>query len=614
MTDNYPDHILIFPPLEYFGSVQLALPTLSAQLLNAGYKTKVFDFNIDFFVSVLNKDYLLSSLKEIETIFTTLKEQKEEVKSFIKDSIDGEFFNQKIQNFEKFFEKKYIFEKVPNHIEEAIKILKTEQFYDKKKYKKAYYIIQLAMYIVSLKYSPINVKNAFYVNYTQYLTYEYVKKIVLDPNYNIFYDYYKDKINFIKEYNPKLVGISISYPSQILAGLTLAYLIKKNTKSHVTIGGSLFTRKFDFLKQNSEFFDIFADSIIWGEGEKSIVELAEYVNGKKELDDVSNLIYKKNGNVVLNKTGSSFCFNKTVVPSFVDYDFDKYFAPCIVLPIEIQRSCYWGKCSFCDINYAKSISRKSIQNVIHEIKEYIEKYGISNFVIIDSATTPSFLNDFSDAIIANHLEIRFSTDARLEKQFTYKLLKKAYSAGLRSIGWGIESTVQRVSLLMNKKYNIKEGLEIIKNADKAGIWNNIYMIVGFPSETKEEAIQNVNFIKKHRKIIHSACVSKFGLYKYTHIYENKNDYGLEDVDNILTLNMDVPFKKTTGMSNQEIYEIVEMFNNNRKFLYEDCIHNCSYSQWSQYLFRYSLKEVKQLYKKRQIKYKISFIRKFFGRE
>ena len=163
---------------------------------------------------------------------------------------------------------------------------------------------------------------------------------------------------------------------------------------------------------------------------------------------------------------------------------------------------------------------------------------------------------------------------------------------------------------MNKNFNKKDAIKIIKDADKAGIWNNVYIIVGFPLETKEEALQNVEFIKKYKKIIHSACVSKFGLYKYTQLYNSNKDYGLETSDTLLTLNMDINFKKNIGMSEDDVKDVIRIFDENRKFLYEFYIHNCSYSQWAQYLFYHSLNDIKRAYNKQKLEYKISKIKNF----
>ena len=56
------------------------------------------------------------------------------------------------------------------------------------------------------------------------------------------------------------------------------------------------------MVKNPGFFDLFCDSLLVEEGERPVVELADYISGKIEIDKVSNLIYKKDGEVVINET------------------------------------------------------------------------------------------------------------------------------------------------------------------------------------------------------------------------------------------------------------------------------------------------------------------------
>lgn len=277
------------------------------------------------------------------------------------------------------------------------------------------------------------------------------------------------------------------------------------------------------------------------------------------------------------------------------------------MPIEIQRSCYWSKCSFCDINFAKNISTKKLNDVIEELKFYKSTYGINDFIIIDSAISPVFLDKFSEAIIKNKLNIKFFCDARLEKQFTYKILKKAYKAGLRCIGWGIESVNPRISALMNKNINIKEGIKVLKNSDKAGIWNNVYLMVGFPSETLEEAMGNIDFAKEHRNIMHSICLSRFNLLKYSEIYNHYSDFGINSIDDTINFNLNVSYSSKCVMTNDEVSALLEQFDKNIDIFYQSIVHNCYYSQYSQYLLRYSLREIKRMYIKNKI---FNMVKKF----
>ena len=159
-----------------------------------------------------------------------------------------------------------------------------------------------------------------------------------------------------KNYN--YIGISINSSSQIIPGLTLANMLKNKTGAHINIGGNFFGRVKEAIVKNPEFFDLFCDTILTEEGERPVVELARYINNEIKIDDVSNLIYKKGDDVIINEIKTPMKLDEMSIVSLDGYDFSKYFAPEIILPFQSSRGCYWGKCSFCDQDFGQNLTLK----------------------------------------------------------------------------------------------------------------------------------------------------------------------------------------------------------------------------------------------------------------
>lgn len=590
-------HILIFPPLSSCKGIHMAVPSLCGQLRKSGYDAERFDYNIDFITDILKYETIEKSLEKSVKVYNELKENKEK---FYKknDSIENELLTEKYNILEKFFSNKNIKDEIKNklkYIDKAIEVMKSDDFYDNKKFFIADNLIKLFLKVISIPYSPIKIMNMENIDFFRPLSYEYLKYIVTDKRFNIFYEYYQKNLEDIISKKPAFVGVSICYPSQILAGLTICYLLKKRTKAHITIGGGTFNRKNGLLKEYPDFFNQFVDSFLYGEGEYSIIDLAEYLNKERKLKDVHNIIYKTRNKVVANERYSNFSFSNIALPDFSDVDFNKYLSPVNMLPIEIHRGCYWGKCSFCDFNFQQSFSHKNLDTVIKQIKFYKEEYGISNIVIIDSAMPPAFLDKFSDELLKNKLDIKFIMDARLEANYTYDLLKKASDAGLRCVGWGVESVNPRISKLINKGIDIKKGVEILKNSDKAGIWNTVYMFIGFPTETEEEALETINFIKENRDIIHTVCLSKFVLLPNSPIYKDYKKYGISKIISKKGFDVLERYETSSGMTRKEVDQIHHDFQKYKNYFYESVIHDCSFLLNARYLFKYSLNEIKQMY-------------------
>jgi hypothetical protein len=71
----------------------------------------------------------------------------------------------------------------------------------------------------------------------------------------------------------RVVGISISADTQLIAGMTAAAIVRQLwPEVHITVGGNFTTRIADRLDAGHPFFDL-VDSFVQYEGEKSLVEL-----------------------------------------------------------------------------------------------------------------------------------------------------------------------------------------------------------------------------------------------------------------------------------------------------------------------------------------------------
>ena len=92
--------------------------------------------------------------------------------------------------------------------------------------------------------------------------------------------------------------------------------------------------------------------------------------------------------------------------------------------------------------------------------------------------------------------------ARLEKEFTYELLKKIKKSGCIAIHWGLDSASERILNYVNKGITIENAQNVLKNSRRAGIFNCIFLIFGFPTETIDDMKKGLEFIKRNKKNIH----------------------------------------------------------------------------------------------------------------
>ncbi len=552
--------ILVFPPMNSAEGVHIALPSLSAQLKRAGYKSQIYDLNINFLNDLFKESTINYLVERIKKNYENIE------KELSTRSINSKSIYKKYKRLKMFIENK---DNIPTNIshlaEKQFNLLKTNMIFDNNKHEYAYSILKNVQQLIAMAFSPYSLS----IPYSM-MNYEKIKTIIKNRNQNIYINLYDKYIDKILETNPDFIGISISIDRQILGGLTLAFLLKQRSKAHISIGGNYINRIVETFKEIPDFFDTFADSILFNEGERTIVELLDYLDGKKDIKQVNNIIYKQGNIIVENPIEKPPTLSEIASPDFDGIDFSLYLSPNPIIPITLNRGCYWNKCIFCDMAYKNTYSTKPIKQAIDEIKSYIDKYEAKKFFVIDESVSPSYLDSFSDAIIENNLDIRFNIMARFEKQFNEQILKKAYNAGLRGIGWGLESANKRIQKIINKGIDINLAKKILKISSDSGITNAVSFLIGLPTETYKEAKETLDFIYENRNIIHSYSCSILSIGKHCEIAKNPNKY-----KSIIKPEKDINFShivniKMDGLTEMEKEELFYYFQNHKE-LYKEIL-------------------------------------------
>lgn len=581
--------LLVFPPQWTPISPHFAIPQLIGQLKAKGFNACAMDLNIEFFNEILTYENIQNSIRMAKTELDLLQKNLLSVFSINKKTNDYTFEEQiflyRYNYIKKFLQTRNDFLSViPAHIEEAKNTIKNNDFYNPPQLIESINIIDRALEIISLPYTPVKIEFEGITNPFFKFNYENIKYFVEDKKTNIFRKFYENKIDEILNKKADFIAISLNSSSQIIPGLTLTYMLKKKTKAHINIGGNFFGRIADELSRHKEFFKIFADSVSIEEGEGPIVEVAKYINGINSIKDVPNLLYYENGCVHQNEKMKPIKLDNMANMDLSDFDFSKYFSPEIVIPYQSSRGCYWGKCSFCDQDFGQNFNVKKTDKVISEFKEFKEKYNITSFEFIDESVSPAYLKELSSKLEENKLNINFFIDARLETDFTKEILNSAHKNGLQMILWGLESGSEEVLKLINKGIDLNKRFDILRDSKEAGIWNFAFIFFGFPTETKEDAKKTVEMLIKNNDIIHSYGRSVFTMGRHAKLAKEPKKYGITKIypaEDEFSPNIKF---EALGMNQFELKEILEY-----------CINECSkaynnplwmYLRYREWLFLY----------------------------
>lgn len=313
-------------------------------------------------------------------------------------------------------------------------------------------------------------------------------------------------------------GFSISYESQVILAMLMAKIIKKQKpKAKICLGGSL------LYNYENVFYKIFyvsnlIDVLIVGAGE----EVFRCIGLGKiyELRKLHGINFRElSGRYIIDMRDVKF---KPIVyePDFSNIHFEYYPSHQKAFPYMINDRCYYGKCHFCNGDRVeKQNIVKDVATAVEYIENIAEQTGIYNVYIVDAALSP---RDFEViAALTRKTKIRWIANARFEKKLNDEnLISRISQKGCVMLRFGLESASQKILNLMNKGTNISVAEEILNLTFRNGIENHIYLMFGYPGETKEDRNLTLDFIKRNKKVISSYSVSLFQPIPETKIYGN----------------------------------------------------------------------------------------------
>ena len=263
-----------------------------------------------------------------------------------------------------------------------------------------------------------------------------------------------------KQYAPDVIGFSLK-----TATAKAAFLISRAIKSsyekaiHV-VGGPHVTLAYDeVLRENPEIEYAFL-----GESEISFIDFINMVEGGRTPTTIAGIAYRDNGKIVATERKyiediDSLPFaNLEVIENFSFNNF-RY-------PLLTSRGCPYP-CTYCCVGIVSSKKWRSRtpENIIAELKNAKDKYGIDKFEILDDNFTLKVerAKEFCRLLMKSGLTLSWycHNGIRADK-IDLELAKLMKASGCTSVALGVESGDERIFDSIKKG----EKLEAIINAAK----------------------------------------------------------------------------------------------------------------------------------------------------
>lgn len=322
---------------------------------------------------------------------------------------------------------------------------------------------------------------------------------------------------------PDMVGIPIGLSYQLNCALLIARKIKNELGAKVVFGGKQIPSY--FAREMLEKFD-FIDFFVSGAGELPLLRLCETLERGGNLEHVPNLLYREGGKLKLSKSNEKFDFKNTPPPDFDGLPIHKYKKTCIgenlILPYQATRGCIYN-CSFCSYRLQESFDFKSPEKVSSEIQMIRDKYKTRFFLFLDNLINinKKYLEDFCNEI--KKLDILWS-DSFKPMNLSRDVFIKMRDSGCIILTHGLESPSPKILRYVNKQFTPKDVEKVLESSHRAGIWNLVNLIIGFPHETESDINSIFKFMKKNRNFINSVRIYEFYLTSKSEMFDNPEKF------------------------------------------------------------------------------------------
>jgi anaerobic magnesium-protoporphyrin IX monomethyl ester cyclase len=308
----------------------------------------------------------------------------------------------------------------------------------------------------------------------------------------------------VERLKPPVVGISancISRPHAFaMAG------IAKRAGALVAAGGP------DPISYADAYFDAGVDIVGAGEGEETLAELLKICSGREnlsglvasgELDDFAGIAFRRDGKTVYT-AGRTKIKNLDALP-FPDRDsisLEPYMETWrkhhgySSLSFITQRGCPY-KCSWCSSSvFGRSFRQRSAANVVDEMLYLRDRFKPDMFWVADDVLSinKKWVWKWVEEIDRRSAQLPYECLSRVDL-VDEEMLRALKASGAARIWYGAESGAQHVLDAMNKGTKVEEIYQACQWSHEAGIEVGLFIMLGYPSETRDDVLKTIRLIK-----------------------------------------------------------------------------------------------------------------------
>lgn len=309
-----------------------------------------------------------------------------------------------------------------------------------------------------------------------------------------------DILQRIREYKPDIVGFSILTP---LANIALEVCRQaKKEMDFVSVFGNVHPATYPEMALLDG-----VDFVCAGEGEYAMLELVETLASGKDAHKVPGFYYAdKDGKLVFTGARSRVVLDEVPFPArhLLPMDKYRYMFPIysdrrrIYASANFSRGCVY-KCTFCSSpsQWESKMSYRSADNIVAELKELKEKFGVNTFYIRDEVFTINKKNvtAICKKMIEEKLDMHWFCYGRAD-HLDEKVLTQMRDAGCLMVKIGVETGDAEIMKKIKKGETLEQLERAFRLCDKLHLYTHASFMIGHPWDDRATIQRTIDFAKR----------------------------------------------------------------------------------------------------------------------